>query len=109
MVLESNGPEETVFTGNRRYFVDAPDRPMEIVERRFATVTQAVQALKRGDIQVLDRINPWMALALRNNLRVTVVPYAMPLVHCLVPNLRLRRAPRSELPARRWTRPATRS
>jgi ABC-type transport system substrate-binding protein len=88
MVLESNGPDETVFTGNRQYFIDAPDRPMEIVERRFATVTQAVQALKRGDIQVLDRINPWMALALRNNSRVTVVPYAMPLVHCLVPNLR---------------------
>jgi ABC-type transport system substrate-binding protein len=88
MVLESTGPEETVFTGNRQYFIDAPQRPMEIVERRFGTLTQALQALKRGDIQVVDRINPWMAVALRGNSRVTVVPYAMPLIHCLVPNLR---------------------
>ena len=59
-----------------------------LVERRYATVAQAVAALKRGDIQVLDRVNPWLLPSLRADTHLRVQPYALPLVHCLIPNVR---------------------
>ena len=61
---------------------------MELVERRFDTVAQAVAALKRGDVQVVDRLNPWTLPSLRADPHLVVQSYAMPLVHCLIPNVR---------------------
>jgi hypothetical protein len=37
---------------------------------------------------MLDRVNPWTLASLRADPRVVVEPYALPLVHCLIPNLR---------------------
>ncbi|MEN6459077.1 MAG: ABC transporter substrate-binding protein [Thermoguttaceae bacterium] len=75
-----------LFVANPQYFANEPGRPMELVERRFGNTAQAVVALKRGDVQVVDRLNPWTLPALRADAQLKVQPYAMPLVHCLVPN-----------------------
>ena len=41
--------------------------PKEVVERRFDSVAQAILALKKGDIQVIDRVNPWSLASLRSD------------------------------------------
>ena len=87
-VLQSRTPEETVFSANAQYFAAEPGGLMELVERRFASSTQAVLALRRGEIQVLDRVNPWTLASLQADSRLIVGPYALPLIHCLIPNVR---------------------
>ncbi len=87
LLIKSQSPRETVFTANSQYFAAEAGQPMEIVERKYDTVAQAVRALKRGDIDVLDRVDPWTLSELRQAKGVIVQPYALPLVHCLVPNL----------------------
>ena len=87
-VLRSRSPQETVFVGNHQYFAAQVGQPKLLIERRYATVAQAVGALKRGDIQVLDRVNPWLLPSLRADKHLRVQPYALPLVHCLIPNVR---------------------
>lgn len=86
-VVKSRNKDETVFTTNRQYFAYQQGQPTEIVERRFEKVSFAIQALKQGDIDVLDRVNPWLLPVLRDNEDLKVEPYALPLIHCLVPNL----------------------
>jgi ABC-type transport system substrate-binding protein len=60
--------------------------PREIAERPFREMSKAVAALRRGEIEVLDRVNPWDIAALRTIPGVKVEAYRMPLVHCLIPN-----------------------
>ncbi len=85
--VQSRTPDETVFVANRHYFAAVPGQPKEIVERHYSTVAKAVEALKRGEIQVLDRLDPWKLEKLRSDPHLIVQSYACPLVHCLIPNL----------------------
>jgi ABC-type transport system substrate-binding protein len=85
--VQSRSPRETVFVANPNYFAAAAGQPREIVERRYPTVAKAVEALKRGEIQVLDRLNSWNLAPLRSDPHLIVQAYACPLVHCLIPNL----------------------
>jgi tetratricopeptide (TPR) repeat protein len=84
----SRGPTETVFVANERYFAAVSGRPTELVERRYPTVAKAIAALKRGDILAVDRINPWNVAPLQDDIHLIVQPYALPLMHCLIPNVR---------------------
>jgi ABC-type transport system substrate-binding protein len=77
-----------VFTPNPQYFAAEAGQPKEIIERRYASVSQAISAMKRGDVQVLDRLNPWNLAAVQAAKDVTVEAYGVPLVHCLIPNFR---------------------
>ena len=86
-VEQSRTPQEVVFTDNHQYFAAQAGQPKELVERRFDSSAKARLALTRGEIQVLDRVNPWKLALLRADPQLVVVPYALPLVHCLVPNL----------------------
>ncbi|MBN1395373.1 MAG: hypothetical protein JW959_10150 [Pirellulales bacterium] len=88
MTVHSENDEERVFAANQRYFAAEAGQPMEIVQRRFKTVAQAIRALKRGDIDVIDRVSPWLLPDLQDKEDVSVQPYALPLVHCLIPNLK---------------------
>lgn len=88
LTVKSRTERETVFAANPQYFAHQPGQPMEIIERRYDTVAQAVRALRRGDIDVLDRLNPWTLSAVRQEGGFAIQPYALPLVHCLVPNPR---------------------
>ncbi|MFZ1935531.1 MAG: ABC transporter substrate-binding protein [Thermoguttaceae bacterium] len=85
--VQSRSPRETVFAANPQYFAAVAGQPNEIVERRYPSVAKAVEALRRGEIQVLDRVNPWSLAALRADPHLIVQAYACPLVHCLIPNL----------------------
>jgi tetratricopeptide (TPR) repeat protein len=92
----SNGPyviykrsgAETTYLANAQYFAAAATQPKEIAERHFAEGAAAIRAIRSGEIQVLDRANPWDLPALRADKRMVVHAYALPLVHCLIPNMR---------------------
>jgi ABC-type transport system substrate-binding protein len=86
-VVQSRSPQETVFAANLQYFAAEAGQPKEIVERRYPSIAKAIAALKRGEIHVLDRVNPWNLAALRADSHLVVQSYALPLVHCLIPNL----------------------
>jgi len=87
-VVQSQTAEATVYVANTRYFAAERGQPVELIERRYPPVAKAVAALRRGDVLAVDRLNPWELPALRNDPRLVVQPYAMPLVHCLVANPR---------------------
>jgi tetratricopeptide (TPR) repeat protein len=87
-IVASRSDQEVKFAGNAQYFASRPTQPREIVERRYPTVAKAILALKRGEVNVLDRVNPWNVRDLRNDPHFVVQPYAVPLIHCLVPNVR---------------------
>jgi ABC-type transport system substrate-binding protein/Flp pilus assembly protein TadD len=87
-VLDASSPAgPSVYTANAAYFAAGPSPPKEIVERYFAASSDGIKALRRGQIDILDRVNPWEVDKLAAIPDVVVEPYAMPLVHCLVPNL----------------------
>jgi tetratricopeptide (TPR) repeat protein len=69
----------------------AGGRLAEIVERTFLDSQQALGALRRGDVDILDRLFPADALRLEENQTpddpIQVDSYALPTVHMLVPNV----------------------
>ena len=79
---------ETVYILNPRYFARTSTQPREIVQRICADAAAGVAALRRGEIQVLDRLDPWQVKSLRADDGVSVQAYALPRLHCLVPNAR---------------------
>jgi len=84
--LKSNEDAEAVFLSNTSYFGDGANRPKEMVEQHFEKGAHAILALRRGQIDVIDRINPWELDKVREIPHVEVQRYAVPLVHCLIPN-----------------------
>jgi ABC-type transport system substrate-binding protein len=70
----------------------AGGRLAEIVEVAYDGSQQAWNALRRGDIDVVDRLFPADALRLREDAsagsEIRVESYALPTVHLLVPNLK---------------------
>jgi ABC-type transport system substrate-binding protein/tetratricopeptide (TPR) repeat protein len=78
---------EAVYTANAAYFAARPSQPKEIVERCFPAASDGIKALRRGQIDVLDRVNPWEVDKVAAIPDVVIEPYAVPLVHCLLPNL----------------------
>jgi ABC-type transport system substrate-binding protein len=68
----------------------APGRtgPSEITEQTFPQVSAAVGALVRGEVLVVDRLNPWDVESTQNLAGIVVSAYAVPTVHVLVPNFK---------------------
>jgi ABC-type transport system substrate-binding protein len=61
----------------------------EITERRFSDGQQALAALHRGDVDMVERIPPAEAVRIRKEAKETdiqVQPYTLPTVHMLVIN-----------------------
>jgi len=100
----SNGPYRLpsrsggvlTYVADPHYAAAGERPPREIAERHFFEGAKAIRALRRGEIHVIDRLNPWDLAG--DGRRVTikdvppeenisVAPYALPLVHCLIPNL----------------------
>ncbi len=77
---------EATYVLNPRYFARSAGQPREIVQRTFADAAAGVTALRRGEIQVLDRLDPWQVNALRADESLSVQAYALPRLHWLVPN-----------------------
>ncbi len=63
-------------------------RPAEIVERVIndpADPRAAISALRRGTIDVIDRVYPGDIKSLQEDKSIVVEPYAFPVVHMLIP------------------------
>ena len=86
-VVQSRSPQETVFAANRHYFAARPGQPN--VRRTPLSVgraghcgPEAGRDRRARPRQSLARCGPPLRLA------SGVQPYALPLVHCLIPNVR---------------------
>ncbi len=64
----------------------AAGAPREIVERAYPSGAQAVAALKRGEVGMLDYVNPADVKKLEADPNLVVAPYGTPSLHVLVPN-----------------------
>ena len=58
--------------------------PVTIVERRFRKDDAAVQALVRGEVDLLDRVPPWQLEKLKAHDQVVVGRYRLPTLHVLL-------------------------
>lgn len=83
----SHQKDEVVYVANKYYFAAENGQPKEIVERVFQNYREMVRALADGRIKLIDRVNPWDLNKVRSMKGVVVRPYAVPLVHCLIPNM----------------------
>lgn len=77
------------FFGANENFLDNDqgDHPV-VIEQVFKTDTDAVDALLRGEIDVVDRIPPADFQRLKDIETIQVRPYVIPTVHLLVPKIR---------------------
>lgn len=98
--VDSTKGGQTVYLTNTSYFAGGASRPKEIVEQRFPSGDEMIRALHRGDVDVVDRINLWELDKFRALRGIEVKRYAVPLVHCLIPN------PKGPLSSRRAFRRA---
>ncbi len=60
--------------------------PREIIERRIGSTASAIEALRRKQIQVYDRLPPWELPNVRRYEELEIKRYAAPTVHLLVVN-----------------------
>ena len=60
-------------------------QPKEIQEILYSDPEKAISDLKRGDIEMIDRLFPADASKLRTATAVVIDQYALPMVHMLIP------------------------
>ena len=64
------------------------DQPRFIVEQVFENDDAAIEALIRGDVDVIDRVPPWQIDRLQQVEGIVVAPYRLPTIHVLIPNFK---------------------
>jgi hypothetical protein len=79
--------EESRFQANRDYFGFTAEQPQELFEQHFGDPDDAMKALRRGEIDVLDRVCPWEVGSLASSENIVTGKYLLPTVHVLVPNM----------------------
>ncbi|MFM7071568.1 MAG: ABC transporter substrate-binding protein [Planctomycetota bacterium] len=77
---------ENRFLANRQYAFYQARQPKELVEKLIEKPDKAINALKRGEIDIYDRIFPADVYRLRNDSTIALGQYAVPTLHVLVPN-----------------------
>ncbi len=87
-VLSSTNENLTLFELNPIYSPSSDRQHPAIYERKFDSSYQAVEALLKGDIDVVDRVPIRQVEELKANPDITVLPYSVPTMHMLVPNQR---------------------
>ena len=62
--------------------------PSEVLEIHYEEQKEMIKALRKGDLDVVDRLSPVAAIQLSEEpgSTIKVVPYALPTIHMLVPN-----------------------
>lgn len=62
--------------------------PSEVLEIHYEEQKEMIKALRKGDLDVVDRLSPVTAVQLSEEpgSTIRVVPYALPTIHMLVPN-----------------------
>lgn len=81
--LLSRDPEQTRFVANDEYEFRGAGQPAEVIERHFADPQRALLALKRGEVDVLDRVFPGDIAAVASDAALAVAPYGAPTTHVL--------------------------
>ncbi|OHB66748.1 MAG: hypothetical protein A2V70_09980 [Planctomycetes bacterium RBG_13_63_9] len=87
-VADARGADMVRYLPNPQYFAAEPSQPRVIIERRYSEGVDAIGALKEGEVHVLDRVAPWMLEKIREDANLRLDCYRVPLVHCLIPNMR---------------------
>jgi tetratricopeptide (TPR) repeat protein len=82
--LESREAEDVRFSANPRY--PAADQRYDIFEHRYQDSREAALALRRGEVDVLDRVFPADVARLRAEPHLVVQPYSLPTMHLLIPS-----------------------
>ena len=77
---------DAYFGASESYFDAQPGQPREVIERHFADANVALEALRQGQIHALDRLTPWDVEKFRAEPQIVVEQYALPSIHCLLPN-----------------------
>ncbi|MGH7192201.1 MAG: ABC transporter substrate-binding protein, partial [Candidatus Saccharimonadales bacterium] len=85
-LLGENADDKLQFVVNPAYFAKTEEQPKEIVEQYLGDSKQVFNALARGRVQLIDRLNPWDVDKFRSGGDFVVGEYALPTIHCLVPN-----------------------
>ncbi len=85
---ESSDAQEARFTVVDGYFAAAPKPIGQIVERVYSDSTSAIEAIRREEVAVIDRLSPWDAASLAGSKELVVAPYSISTTDVLVPNLR---------------------
>jgi tetratricopeptide (TPR) repeat protein len=88
--LASATPQQVSYLRQAAYFgaEAAGIQPSEIIERTYPDSAAAIQALRRGEINMVDRISPWDLRRITSGDEFTVEQYAQPRVSVLLPNPR---------------------
>jgi tetratricopeptide (TPR) repeat protein len=71
------------YTASPDYALRRPGQPAEVIERHFDDPQRALTALKRGEIDLVDRVFPGDVAALKSDDGLVVTPYAAPTTHVL--------------------------
>ncbi len=82
--------EGITFVFNNDYFAHTSSQPKEIVEQYFDDPASAIQALRQGRVDLIDRIPPWHLGQIRNVTDLVVEPYGLPMLHLVIPNTKHR-------------------
>ena len=79
-------PDRQRFVLNPDYALVVSTQPREVIERDFDNPKQAIQALRSGEVDLLDRIFPADVEQVSRDETLVVQPYRIPSLHVLVPN-----------------------
>ena len=85
-VGEADEDGSTVFVLNPEYALQDKSQPQEIIERRYDNSQAAISALRRGEIDVVERIFPGDINLAKNDTQIRVGSYRVPSTHILIPN-----------------------
>jgi hypothetical protein len=87
--LAAATPQHASYLRQAAYFgSEAATQPSEIIERTYPDSAAAIQALRRGEVNMIDRISPWDLPRITSGDEFTVEPYGLPRVSVLLLNPR---------------------
>jgi hypothetical protein len=77
--------KQSIFVWNQANVQAAAGQPVDIIEQQFEKPYDAIASLLSSRIDVIDRVFPSDAKILAADRRIKIEPYALPIVHLLVP------------------------
>lgn len=89
-IVSERNENRLIFEVNPEYKVDVGAQKFELEEVVFESSRQALDALRRGDIDMIDRLHPGDAAELLDaeDAGLVVGRYDLPTIHMLIPNQR---------------------
>lgn len=78
--------DEAILKVNPEFAASRPGNWPEVIEQKFATHSDALLALEREDIDIIENVYPADVSRLRSNPNIVLQRYKVPALHYLVPN-----------------------